>query len=105
MSEDITAWIQNWYFKNCNGDWEHTYGIKINTLDNPGWHISLDLEETAMEGIKFQSIEIERTEDDWIVCKVDNKIFDIACGSLNLLEALNIFRSWVILNSENFTNR
>jgi hypothetical protein len=29
--------LQVWYGAQCNGSWEHTYGIKIETLDNPGW--------------------------------------------------------------------
>jgi Immunity protein 53 len=100
METDIIAWIQNWYFNNCNGDWEHTFGIKINTLDNPGWCISIDLEETPMENINFQTIDLERTENDWIMCKVNQKKFEIACGSLNLLEALNIFRDWTVSNTD-----
>jgi len=29
--------IQDWYRRQCDGDWEHSYGVKIETLDNPGW--------------------------------------------------------------------
>jgi hypothetical protein len=31
--------IQKWYLEQCNGDWEHSYGIEITTMDNPGWYI------------------------------------------------------------------
>lgn len=34
---EMNDWLSNWHKLNCNGDWEHTYGIKIETLDNPGW--------------------------------------------------------------------
>jgi hypothetical protein len=34
-----TAWLEQWYFRQCNGDWEHTHGIIIETLDNPGWAV------------------------------------------------------------------
>jgi hypothetical protein len=30
-----------WYTKQCNGDWEHSYGIRIDTIDNPGWSLTL----------------------------------------------------------------
>ena len=40
-------WLQQWYQKNCDGEWEHLYGIEIETLDNPGWHVKIDLEETS----------------------------------------------------------
>jgi hypothetical protein len=28
---------QHWYLEQCNDLWEHSYGVKIDTLDNPGW--------------------------------------------------------------------
>ena len=33
----IINWLEEWYVSNCDGDWEHTFGITINTIDNPGW--------------------------------------------------------------------
>ncbi|OAX48412.1 hypothetical protein gpAD87_09590 [Paenibacillus sp. AD87] len=39
-------WLQNWYLENCNGDWEHSYGVKIDTVDNPGWSVEIDLTDT-----------------------------------------------------------
>lgn len=29
--------IDNFYRHYCNGQWEHDYGITIQTCDNPGW--------------------------------------------------------------------
>ncbi len=34
----------NYYKKRCNGKWEHYHGIKIETIDNPGWMISVSVE-------------------------------------------------------------
>jgi len=34
--------LQAWYVVQCDGDWEHTYGVKIETLDNPGWMLRVD---------------------------------------------------------------
>ena len=39
-------WLQQWYYGHCNGDWEHGSGIHIDTLDNPGWSITINLEDT-----------------------------------------------------------
>ncbi|MFE2849501.1 Imm53 family immunity protein, partial [Streptomyces scopuliridis] len=36
-SEPLLDWLQNWYTQQCDGDWEHEWGVKIATLDNPGW--------------------------------------------------------------------
>ena len=49
-----------------------------------------------MENVIFQTVEIERSENNWIHCKVEGLKFQGACEPLNLLEMLEIFRSWVI---------
>ena len=88
------------YQSHCNDDWEHTYGIKIDTLDNPGWSVFMDLAETDLEDITFDTVEIERSEEDWIHCRVIDQQFKGAGGALNLLELLDTFRSWVVLNTK-----
>jgi len=40
--------LQDWYFAQCNGDWEHRYGVTISTLDNPGWTLEVDLTNTCL---------------------------------------------------------
>nr|TKK07812.1 hypothetical protein SrhCFBP13529_11555 [Stenotrophomonas rhizophila] len=40
--------LQKWYADQCDGDWEHSFGIRIDTLDNPGWTVSVDLTDTAL---------------------------------------------------------
>ena len=90
MNESIIQRIQNWYKLNCNGDWEHSGGLSINTMDNPGWEIKINLEDTALENGSFQK-EINNGEDDWYIIKTENKIF-IAYGDPNKLdEMLRIF--------------
>jgi len=87
-------WLQNFYSSRCNGDWEHTWGIKIDTLDNPGWRMIFDLEDTFLESKKFEEVNIERSNNDWIVCKVKNRKFDAAGGPKNLDEIITIFKEW-----------
>jgi hypothetical protein len=31
------TWLQAWYAEQCDGDWEHQFGVSVETLDNPGW--------------------------------------------------------------------
>lgn len=33
--------LDQFYRRRCNGIWEHTYGIDIETCDNPGWVLTL----------------------------------------------------------------
>jgi hypothetical protein len=87
-------WLISWFKKHCDGDWEHTYGIKIGTLDNPGWRISISLQETELENKPFQKLKIERSENDWIHCFIENNCFEIACGIMNFEEGLKIFHQW-----------
>ena len=49
------AGLEDWYADLCNGDWEHTGGIKIETLDNPGWCITVtyDPHEPEPESINW----------------------------------------------------
>ena len=94
MSENL-QWLQEWYLLNCNNDWEHFYGIKIDTLDNPGWSLTIDLDETLWGDRDFQNIQVERTDNDWFFCSIKNKVFKAACGPLNLSEVLGIFQNWV----------
>jgi len=94
MLDDNLLWLINWYSRQCDGDWEHSFGLEINNLDNPGWRITISIQETELKDKEFQEICIERTEEDWIFCKVENRIFDGACGTFNLKEMLESFRSW-----------
>jgi hypothetical protein len=86
--------LEEWYGARCNGEWEHSWGVKIDTLDNPGWTISIDLNETRADGRSLEKLKIVRTEEDWIHYWVEKKTFQINCGPLNLTEAVQIFVAW-----------
>lgn len=86
--------IMNWYASQCNGDWEHNFGVKIDTLDNPGWAIEIDLNETNLANRVFDEVDIQRTDDDWIYCIVVDEKLKGAGGVGNLEELLSIFLRW-----------
>ena len=46
MSRDVLGQFQAWYLERCNDEWEHSYGVNITTLDNPGWTVDVDLADT-----------------------------------------------------------
>ncbi|HXD93130.1 MAG TPA: immunity 53 family protein [Bacteroidia bacterium] len=72
---EVLKWIQNWYQSNCNGDWEHTYGISITTIDNPGWTVIINLQETRLENLSLDSGLIEKNENDWFIYEIENSTF------------------------------
>lgn len=96
MEKDDFLWLQHWYRSHCNGDWEHGTGIHIGTIDNPGWSIKVNLQDTELEHKKFENVQIERSELDWIFCTVKENNFEGACGPINLTEVLKIFRKWAL---------
>jgi hypothetical protein len=86
--------IEKWYRSHCNGDWEHQWGVSIETLDNPGWRIQIDLRQTQAEGRTSAWVKINRSGDDWLMYRAVGDKFEAACGPLNLSEALQVFTSW-----------
>lgn len=95
MAKEILNWIQNWYNSQCNGDWEHSYGIKIETLDNPGWNIEIDLEDTNLATYEYESEVIEKSKEDWYYYKFKDAKFKASgdCSKLGYL--LEIFKTEV----------
>ncbi|ANI89339.1 hypothetical protein A9P82_08560 [Arachidicoccus ginsenosidimutans] len=73
--------IQNWFQSNCNGDWEHDFGIKIETLDNPGWCVTIDLEDTPLENLSVNESK-SLSENDWYYIYTKERQL-IATGDIN----------------------
>jgi hypothetical protein len=92
---DDIRWFQGWYIDQCNGDWEHQHGVRIGTLDNPGWTLTVDLEGTSLERKPMTPLEIHRSEHDWIHAAVKDRRFEGAGGPDNLVELIRVFRLWI----------
>jgi hypothetical protein len=104
MSDECLEWLMRWYLAECNSDWEHSYGLKIDTLDNPGWSLKIDLRETELEGRPFQRVAKGEAASDleewqrsgsWWVADVKADAFEAACGPLDLPAVIQLFRDWV----------
>jgi Immunity protein 53 len=86
--------LEAWYAGNCDGDWEHSFGVTIETLDNPGWAVRIDLAESALAGLPFETVRIDRSPDDWLRCSVEADVFKGYGGPGNLHEILDVFAGW-----------
>jgi hypothetical protein len=86
--------LENWYAGQCNGEWEHGYGVHIETLDNPGWKVRIDLHDTGKQHSTLTRIAVDRSQHDWIQYRVEKQEFHIACGPTNLSEAIDLFVHW-----------
>jgi hypothetical protein len=93
MDELLTR-LERWYSRHCNGSWEHRYGIRIDTLDNPGWRLEIDLSGTPLLQINYAVLTAERTASDWVTCRVEGGKFVGFGGPGNLKELLLSFLEW-----------
>jgi Immunity protein 53 len=94
------AQLQEWYVAQCNGDWEHTYGVSIGTLDNPGWTLEVELTGTALEAQRFDPVahgvvaDTLDDEQDWLSCEVKGAKFIAAGGPRKLDDMILVFLHW-----------
>jgi len=92
MTQDNLGWLQSWFVSHCDGDWEHLYGVTINSLDNPGWAVEISLDGTELENLVVERHQIARTESDWLDYEVREKKFRGFCGPANLDDVIAEFR-------------
>jgi len=92
---DELSWLQDWYLSQCDGNWEHTYGMKIKTLDNPGWAVEIDLSNTNLAGWTHEELNTDLGDNDWIVCRIRNEKFQGFGDAMKFKTILRTFRKWV----------
>lgn len=103
MTEPLRC-IEEWYQKQCNGVWEHSYGVRIETLDNPGWMVEIDLKETSLWRNDLTEVNVERSASDWFRCRVGAGKFYGFGGANNLVDLIQTFLKWVESCSESRKN-
>lgn len=83
--------LQRWYARQCDGDWEHSHGVRLDTLDSPGWMLTVDLVGTELTGSSLPRSRVDRSDVDWVQSEVLSDKY-IACGGVfNLQEILRQF--------------
>jgi hypothetical protein len=88
-------WLMSWYDNQCDGVWEHRYGVRIDTLDNPGWLLKVDLIGTSLNGRTFVKRESGLGGNSpWWSCQVTNDQWQGACGPRDLATVIGLFRQW-----------
>jgi hypothetical protein len=76
MSDEL-ARLQRWYADQCEEEtgpdrtpWQHRYGVQIQTIDNPGWSVGIDLVGTTLEGATMPMRELDNGDEDWCTCGI-----------------------------------
>lgn len=91
----MIEWLQEWYLRHCNGNWEHQNGINIYTVDNPGWSISINLRGTSLEGVEIAYSLNEISETEWEGYLISNNIFKGGCSPTRLNNIIEVFKNIV----------
>ncbi|TGN21626.1 immunity 53 family protein [Empedobacter tilapiae] len=92
-------WLQNWYESQCDGDWEHYYGIKIETLDNPGWDISVDINNYIVADISWSIYGDFNSK--WIGFKIKDSKFNGSCDPTSFKILLEVLKEIIDYQTNN----
>jgi hypothetical protein len=104
MTPDPFPELMQWYTRQCDGEWEHHRGISIESTDNPGWWVKIDLEGTPLLGRTFTAIKEGLNTNGhpnaprWLSCEIKNKQWHGAGDGTRLSEIVGHFVTWA--NSE-----
>lgn len=93
MGDSLHA-LQSWFAEQCDGEWEHSYGVRIETVDNPGWAVEIDLVGTRLAGAVLPEAVHERSPADWVRCSAAGGCFKGVGGPTNLAEIIQRFLGW-----------
>ena len=92
--------LLSWYRKQCNGTWEQANGITIETMNTPGWMVTIDLIETPLQDKPMPAVRQERSETDWLLCEVDHNRFRGQGDAQKLILILQAFQTWATQASQ-----
>jgi hypothetical protein len=85
--------LATWFEAQCDGNWEHHYGVVLESLDNPGWRLTVDLKSEHPDVLLISEGEPPGPQTgnvggrSWLVCEVRQNRF-LAAGDPTRLEEL-----------------
>lgn len=88
-------WLEDWYQRQCDGDWEHREGIRLESLRRPGWRLTISLEGTTAENTPPNRLSLDTSGEEWIDCTISGERFEGAGDPRRLEQIIGIFRKWV----------
>jgi hypothetical protein len=68
-------WLMKWCQYTAFNAPEHLSEFYIDTLDNSGWAVRINLANTPMKSVPFEKIEVDNGDNDWFVCKIMDSKF------------------------------
>ena len=97
---NVLVRLQTWYSHQCNGEWEHSSGITIQSCDNPGWWVKISLTGTSLQTKPFtdfaEGVDAQRFPlgSHWLCCHIENSIWHGAGDETKLERLIEIFLTW-----------
>jgi hypothetical protein len=93
------AALAAWYADQCDGEWEHRYGVSIQSIDNPGWWVKVDLTGTPLAARAFEAVSDGVALDGvpgsrWLRCYVEDGVWNGAGDTTRLDEIVGYFVAW-----------
>ena len=92
--------LQAWFAQNCDGRWEHTFGVSIQSCDNPGWWVKIDVRSTALEHKPYNDVQLGVGDDghprseNWLHCYCKEGTWNGAGDNEKLEAILEHFLNW-----------
>jgi Immunity protein 53 len=98
--DDLLQALQEWFARHCDGEREHNHGISIETCDNPGWWVKIDLVGTELLSRPFSPVA-ENIDpggfpegEDWLHCYIQAGVWHGAGDERKLAAILGKFLKW-----------
>jgi hypothetical protein len=94
------ARLQAWYTSQCNGVWEHSLGVLIESCDNPRWWMKVNLLNTPLQNRAFEEIaegvDAQRfaVSPLWLCCRIEGSTWHGAGDETKLERILETFLTW-----------
>ena len=93
---DLSAWFAH----RCDGVWEQSRGVTIQTLDNPGWMLEVNVGAEVPDQLVFISgtppgpSNGNIAEGEWTDCRIRGGKFVGASDAAGLRRLLEGFLEW-----------
>ncbi len=93
---ELLKWLQDWYIQECinNKNCISDEIINIDTIDNPGWHIRINIKATKLARRILDEINFDNGDDDWVFIKLNTGVFEGVGDKSKLVFILQFFKAW-----------
>ncbi len=95
----VLSQLEQWYARQCDGTWEHSPGVAIESRDQ-GWWVKVNLKGTQLQHVAFSEIatnvDAARIPQGprWLHCWTQDGIWHGAGDETKLRRILELFLDW-----------